>query len=246
MRGVPATPFFMCVSEFLFLEQCLDSVTQELLTFRMGHLCPIFHMHRKNSHEPVTFTLVQRMRMVLPDLGTLLRAPPWWDHPTPDWRSELARPLSAIYTAGCLVREACATAPARAAAPVVCVGSTWAPPLSAALARRQLAWRSRSGWPRAAQSSRCMCWRAATVDARAGHCAWILCGMMRLPWVTSHFCLLRWRPPGWGRAERRRRLPLAIQVPTCYSWTTACSTRRFIATWVSYVWTRRIYSATGV
>ena len=123
MRGVPATPFFMCVSEFLFLEQCLDSVTQELLTFRMGHLCPIFHMHRKNSHEPVTFTLVQRMRMVLPDLGTLLRAPPWWDHPTPDWRSELARPLSAIYTAGCLVREACATAPARAAAPVVCVGS---------------------------------------------------------------------------------------------------------------------------
>ena len=59
--------------------------------------------------------------MRLPPIGTVLRAPAFWDER--HWLSDAALPLAAVYAAGLRLRNAASSPPVQARAPVVCVGS---------------------------------------------------------------------------------------------------------------------------
>ena len=52
----------------------------------------------------------------------MTRAPRFWDHPKPDWRAQLLRPLGALYAMGTARRLAKGT-PEALDVPVICVGN---------------------------------------------------------------------------------------------------------------------------
>ena len=61
--------------------------------------------------------------MRLRPIGTVLRAPAFWDTHPPNWLSDAALPFALVYAAAARLRERLASPPSVAAAPVVCIGS---------------------------------------------------------------------------------------------------------------------------